>query len=180
MPFPIDETMPDAACVSEETLHQYVDGELAFEQQPALFSHLAACAACRRTLESVLTFRRLSRQEIVAVPPAVDDAFFQRLDQVKRRTERVDRQAARRPLWNARAPVSLGLAAVMAAFLFLAGVMVSEGTAEAAGPPLIVGMQEQIDFDLPRREAVYVFYPGLTVEATKLSESVPAFETARP
>lgn len=174
MTVPIPHMPLHVACTHEEALNRYVDGELAFETQPALFSHLASCSTCRRTLEAVLVFRRLSRQEPLVVPPAADDSFFKRLDQIKRRGERVDRQAARRPMWQWRTPVSLGLAAVVAVLVFVAGMFASGSNAAVAESPLVVGAEERVLFNEPTRpEAVYVFYPGLTVEATKLVEPIP-------
>ncbi len=66
-----------------------------------------------------MLFRRMSRQEFIDVPPAVDDAFFKRLDALKSSGERVDRFVEREPLWNARRPVTMrtAVAAVVAVFM---------------------------------------------------------------
>lgn len=155
----------------EELLNLYIDGELSFAEQPPLFAHLASCACCRRTLEAVLSFRRISRQESFVVPPALDDGFFKRLDQHKRRNNSIDRRADRRPLWQARTPVSLRAAATIAGILFLAGLMVPVNAGETVAPSFVEGIDEHVEFPDPAlllREPVYVFYPGLTVEATKL------------
>lgn len=154
----------------EERLHLYIDGELAFAEQPSLFAHLATCACCRSTLEAMLAFRRISRQESFVVPPSVDDSFFKRLDHHKRQHNRVDRKAER-SLWQARAPVSLWLAATVAGFLFVAGLLVPVNAWESPLPALVDGIEDRVEFADPiklRPEAVYVFYPGLTVEATKI------------
>ena len=176
IPFPAPH---DGSCgpAQEEALNLYADGELGFEAQPALFAHLATCADCRRSLAALLEFRRISRQEMLAVPAAADDAFFQRLDQLKRRDEHVDRQADRRPLWHVRTRISLSLAATVALLLFAAGVLLPRTTGEILVRPQIEGVEERVEFAPPgalRPEAVYVFYPGLTVEATKLEATSSA------
>ncbi len=164
------ETSP-RACTWEEGLNMYVDGELPYQQQPELFAHLSACTTCRDTFNAVLAFRRMSRQESLIVPPAVDDLFFQRLDVVKRRNMRVDRSAERRPLWHLRAPVSLGAAVFTAAILFLAGLLMPMNAWDTEVVSYVESTVEQVEFDLPPRpEAVYVFYPGLVVEAPKIIE----------
>ena len=163
-----------ASCgaATEEALTLYVDGELALEEQPALFAHLATCAACRRTLAGVLEFRRLSRQETIAVPPAVDDAILGRLAKRKTALERVDRAADRRPLWQARAPVSLRAAAVVALVVFCLGLLLPHpATPPPPSPPTseVTVEEERVRFQERVRvaEAVYVIYPGLTIEAFK-------------
>jgi hypothetical protein len=163
-----------SGCMLEEALNLFVDGELPLDEQRPLFAHLADCTACARTLDGLLKFRRISRQEHLGVPPAVDEAFFQRLDRAKATHQHVDRAADRRPLWNARTPVSLRAAAVVAVLVFFAGLFVPR--AEPVLRPLgtVIGEEERVEFvDVsapPSREAVYVFYPGLTVEAQKSDE----------
>jgi len=155
----------------EEALSLYLDGELSFEEQPVLFAHLAACDPCRRTLAATMDFRRMSRQEVVSVPAAVDDTFFQRLDQLKHRTDRLDRSADRSPLWNSRTPVSLRTATAAALVLFLVGFFFPQQVAESGDASISVeGVEERVEFSPAsqyRSEAVYVFYPGLTVEAPR-------------
>ncbi len=155
----------------EEALNLYVDGELSFAAQPALFAHLAACERCRRVLASTMEFRRMSRQEVLSVPAAVDDAFFRRLEQLKRREARVDRFADRRPLWQTRSRVSLRAAATAAMALFFVGLLFPRQAGEPRATPLVEGRQERVELApaaAPVGEAVYVFYPGLTVEAARI------------
>ncbi len=167
---------PAAASCSEgmeEALNAYLDGELSFEAQPALFAHLAACDRCRRTLAAMMEFRRMSRQEVLAVPAAVDDAFFRRLDQIKRRDAHVDRSADRRPLGQRRARVSLRAAAAASLMLFVAGLLFPHQAGETPVALLVEGSEERVELRPAapfRSEAIYVFYPGLTVEATKINE----------
>ena len=156
----------------EEALNLYVDGELPLEAQPALFAHLARCEGCRHALAGVLEFRRLSRQEPIAVPPAADDAIMGRLAKRKSALERVDRAADRRPLWQARAPVSLRAAAAVALVVFCLGLLIPHRAAPPAPPTSEVqGEEERVRFQEQERvrvaEAVYVIYPGLTIEAFK-------------
>lgn len=158
----------------EEALHLYLDGELPFEEQPLLFAHLAECDQCRHLMGSMMTFRRMSRQEAFPVPPAVDEAFFQRLNLVKSRSKRVDRYMDRRPLWQVRAPISLRAAAMAAVVVFVAGLMFPHDIGDRIVSTTVQGEEEQVEYINVIRippEAVYVFYPGLTVEAPKIVET---------
>ncbi len=157
----------------EEALNLYVDGELPLEQQAELFNHLARCESCRRTLDSVMRFRRYGRQEYIAIAPAVDDAFLKRLAGAKRRPRRVS--VDRDPMWSSRVPVSLRSAVAIAAAVFLVGLLIPLWGASPHRLPIVSGQQEQVDLSSEvalGSEAVYVFYPGLTVEAAKPSEGV--------
>ena len=157
----------------DEALTLYVDGELAFEHQPALFAHLVECAHCRHVLDGVMKFRRISRLEHLSVPASVDDAFFKRLDQHKAGSRRVDRAAERKPLWQARTPVSLRLGMMAAGVIFLLGLFIPLRAAEDNRVYQVAGEEERVEFPEPvrlHREAVYVFYPGVTVEASKAEE----------
>jgi len=163
----------------EERLQLYLDGEMPFDEQPALFAHLALCDGCRRTMDGVLTFRRMSRQEFLHLPPAADDIFFERLAQLKQRSDRVDRAAERRPLWYARKAVSLRSAVLTAVLVFMIGVFLPANATEEP-PTVFVEIEEELVefpvFQFPFREptAVYVFYPGLTIEAPKSDEYAEA------
>ena len=181
----------DAPCLCgdfREALNLYVDGELPVEEQPALFAHLSACASCRCQLESVLQFRRLVQAERVAVPPAADEAFMQRLTaHKKQRPEKPSdapiRARRRRPL-----AAMAAVAAVLA--LFMMGVLARPQTAldstqegrSRASSTAIEGSasspaKRSPDAPRPavRLQAIYVFYPGLTVEAErKETEHLPA------
>ncbi len=162
----------------EADLNAYVDGELPDARQRRLFSHLAICDTCRRTLDAVIKFRRMSRMEYLAVPPVVDEAFFNRLARHREQARRFDRAADRKPLWYARTPVSLRVALLVAVGLFFVGVFVPGNMTEEPVTMPVLGEEERIEFvdlDLPpsRFEAVYVFYPGLTIEATQPDEQPP-------
>jgi len=159
----------------EEALNLFLDGELPNEDQPLLFAHLATCDRCRRLMGAMMEFRRMSRQEATPVPPAFDEAFLHRLNQIQNRSRRVDRYMDRRPLWQVRASVSLRVATMAAVFLFVAGLLFPQDIGEPLTRSSVVGQEEQVEFfetiRFPR-EAVYVFYPGLTVEAPKIVEEV--------
>lgn len=160
----------------EEALNLYVDGELPLDRQADLFTHLAACPACRCTLDSVLSFRRFSRQEALTVPPALDDAFFKRLAEHKDRHERIDRVADRRPLWQAQAPITLRAGLSIAVVVFLLGLLVPANVQQQAAPRAVVGEEELVELPAVAAtqrssiEPLYVFYPGLTIEASKVEE----------
>ena len=59
----------------EEELNLFLDGELSFDRQANLYSHLAKHPESRSFMDNVMLFRRMSRQEFIAVPPAADDEF---------------------------------------------------------------------------------------------------------
>jgi len=157
----------------EEILNQYLDGELAFERQADFFQHLSVCVHCRSTFDAVLSFRRMSRQENLAVPSAVDSAFYEALSELKRQNNHYDRAVDRRPLWQLKTPVSLRSAMITAVLLFVAGFLlpthlapepVVTAMARVTGEEELINLA-QIETVKKHYEPVYVFYPGLTVEA---------------
>ena len=158
----------------EEKLNLYVDGELGLEQQAPLFSHLAVCAQCRQQLDSVLHFRRLSRQETISVPPGVDDVFLKRLQKQKGLGNQIDRAADRRPLWQSKRTVSLRGGIILAASIFIAGLLYPTSTvSDPLTRGIVIGQDESVEFTDSelmegKRNTVYVFYPGLTVEASHI------------
>ena len=124
---------PDA----EVLLYEYLDGELAPGQEPALFGHLATCAECRRQFDALLSFRLAVRQEPLVVPPALDRRVMARLDESRRRSAlRPDRRADRAPLAGAlRRRISVGAAlAVAIVAVGLAALMPASAPAEPAEP----------------------------------------------
>ena len=161
----------------EEDLNLYLDGELPIERQGPLFEHLASCSACRARMDSVMEFRRLSRQEYITVSPAVDDAFLERLARLKKSNERFDRREDRRPLWNARQSVSVGTAVLAIVAVFVIGLMLPMSGDPGAAQPTVQFVEERVEFEEApsevRESPIYVFVPGLTVEADRLEESPP-------
>lgn len=158
-----------------DALHSFLDGELCVSSQPALFAHLATCSSCREELEGVMKFRRMSRMENLTVPPALDAALFKRLQKHKAMIKKIDRAGDRRPLWNARAAVSLRATVVTAMLIFLTGLLIPANDANlAATRGTVTASDEFIEFaDLDLNAStstVYVFYPGLTIEEAQDEE----------
>lgn len=170
---------PGSAAHFEEMLNLYVDGDLPFPEQAALFAHLAENESSRRTLDALLAFRRMSRQEQLTVPPAADDVFFARLAQQKAQSGRIDRAAQRRPLWQLRGTVSLRAAIMTTLLVFMVGMLTPTRASETF-TVIPVEYEEEVmdDADYNRRiaEAIYIFYPGIEVEADK-SESLSLQES---
>lgn len=164
------------APLHDEAVQHYLDGVLPFEAQPALFSHLSTCPSCREQMNAVLTFRRLSRQEYLAVPPVADDQFFERLARQKAQSSRFDRAADRRPLWQARAAISLRAAVLTGLVLLMLGVLAPSRSMTQA--MVYAEVEEELvefpEITFPIREplTVYIFYPGLTIEAPKYDAAV--------
>lgn len=157
----------------EEALTLYADGELPADQQPRLFAHLAVCEHCRHTFEGVMTFRRIAREENLNVPPGVDDAFFKRLAAHKSVTEPAPRAPERAPTWRRSATRSVRTVASFALGMFILGLIAPLSMSPAEEPALMAvrGEEELVELDKEMMVAepatVYVFYPGLTVEAPK-------------
>ncbi len=153
-----------------DALHSFLDGELSVASQPALFAHLSTCSSCREELEGVMKFRRMSRMENLTVPPALDAALFKRLQKHKAMIKKIDRAGDRRPLWNARAAVSLRATVVTAMLIFLTGLLIPVNNQNIArnNSGTVTATDEFIEFaDLDLKSStstVYVFYPGLTIE----------------
>lgn len=173
-----DNILPLASefCDQEENLTLYLDGELPFDAQAELFAHLAFCSACREAMDATLHFRRLSRQESMPVPVSVDEAFFKRLAEQKNRSDKlkVERAVDRSPLWRMKKPVSLGAAIVATVLIFTVGLLVPAEHQVVEAAALVSAEQEFVEFpemDYLREKTVYVFYPGLEVEATQSDAS---------
>lgn len=148
----------------EEMVNLFLDGELPIELQARVFSHLADCDQCRTLIHRVMGFRQVSRQEYLHVAPAVDVEFFRKLESHKLQATRLDRSLDRRPLWQRRRLVSLRTAIVLAAIFICLGLFMPAGQKEVGSRLLVHGETESVEF----RDVIYVIYPGLTVEATRL------------
>ena len=168
-----------AACSLDgsDVLHRYLDGELSLDVQLELFEHMADCEGCRRMMESVLAFRRMSRQEYLAYPPAADDVFFERLALLKTRTEQVDREEDRKPLWNSRRSISLRSALALASIVFLIGLLVPMPARTDYATALIQFEVERVQFEptdsVVIESPIYHWVDGITVEATRADSQVP-------
>ncbi|MEM6648273.1 MAG: zf-HC2 domain-containing protein [Bacteroidota bacterium] len=165
-----DATPPPTHDAYQAALDLYIDGELPFEQHADLFAHLATCQECQQVLDSVMRFRRYSRQERITVAPAIDAEFFEKLAHAKKQQDRVDRRQDREPLWSSRRSVPVGAAAMLGVLLFIVGLinpLPSSGETDAALLGLVRGEPEVIEFkdeEQMRNRTIYVFYPGLEVE----------------
>lgn len=159
---------PDSFDANEEDLNLFLDGELPLDRQETLYEHLAGDRRSRAFMDHVMLFRRMSRQEYIEVPPAVDDAFFKRLDALKSSGERVDRFVEREPLWNSRRPVRIrtAVAAVVAVFMIGWFLPLLDEPEETA---FLAQEEERVAFDIQQTRVmqsyIYVFEPGLTIEA---------------
>lgn len=170
MQIPTDRQAPETGycgAAGEEALNLYIDGELPVDAQPEFFHHLASCESCRRFMSVMMDFRRMSRCEGLVVPSALDNAFFKMLDKSKKRSRRRDRYADRRPLWQVRGTISLRTGLLFAVMLFGAGLLF----------PHTAGIQSKARLELRElsgepgsQHVMYVFYPGLTIEAARRIE----------
>ena len=152
---------------AEHLLNLYVDGELPSTQQAALFAHLARCAACRTQFNALLAFRLAARQEALAVPPAVDEAFFARIDRLRRASHPAPDRAAERRLFRDVLPRRVPLAAALVAVGAVAlGFLVRPATPEQAEPAPAFRLTEVVTDD---GNALYVI-DGVTVEGTQGGE----------
>lgn len=151
----------------DEMVHLYADGELPFEQHAALFAQLAADAEARLLLESIMQFRRMSRQEGFAVTPAMDAAFMQRLARKRRTMPRTERAPARRSLWQRRTRLTLRSATLLALMLLLVGFFGARPTASQAPQPVFERAVESLSESPVVMSAQYVFSPGVVVEADR-------------
>jgi anti-sigma factor RsiW len=154
----------------EASINLFLDGELAFEDQADVYRHLADCEDCRRYVDSLLVVRRIIREENLSVPPQVDEAFFERLAAHKSAvTEAVERSNRRFRRREQLPKISRALTLGAIAALIVGGVITTSGESPAPGGE-VVGEEELVNFPryaplLRDQGAVYVFYPGLTIEA---------------
>lgn len=163
----------------EEDLNLYLDGELPFAKQTALFSRLATDESLRSQMEAVMLFRRMSRQEIIALPPSADDRFLARLAELKQVNERFNRAEDRQPLWRANRSVSIRSALAAVTAVFVIGLLLPMSRTNGS-TRFIAQEEEHVTFDTPQTRVlqsyIYVFEPGLTIEADQSESGLPARE----
>lgn len=154
----------------DEKLNLFVDGELPIVDQAAMFKHLAECERCRHYFDGLLTLRRMMSEEVIKVAPAQDEAFLRRLAKYRSAVQPSKKRVERRRQIRRMTPVA-GRAAVGAAvvLLVLTSLMPSPQT-DVVLSEHVFGEEELVNFGAttaPNRDrgAVYVFYPGLTIEA---------------
>ena len=160
----------------EELVNYFVDGVLSADGQVELFEHLASCEGCRDDLDAVMTFRRMSRLEYIHVPPSIDDAFFQKL--AARRIPSSAEKDTDRSILSANIPLSLRSLLVAACVFFAVGLVVPSNISTAE-TKIVETRQEAVSLagtsiNPAPREAVYVFYPGLTITADQTLSEVEA------
>ncbi len=168
-----------AICESfDEKLNLFVDGELRVADHAAMFNHLAECDRCRQYFDELLALRRMMGEEVIRVAPSQDEAFLRRLAQYRSAVQPSKVRNERRERMRRLSPVA-GRALVGAAIviLVLTSLMPSPRT-DAEITSLVVGEEELVNFTTtssPNRDrgAVYVFYPGLTIEADNEVEPAP-------
>ncbi len=160
-----------APCIQEESVHLFLDGELSLRLQPELFAHLAACEACREVMNAMMEFRRMSRQEVIHVPPLADEAVLTTLERSKKRRFQRDRYYERRPLWQARASLSLRMGAVLAVLFFASGVKIAHDVGATRSLEPLMEQEAAQRLLGPQMEFRYVLSPGLLVEASRHTES---------
>ena len=159
-----------------QALNEFLDGELGVDKQPALFAHLSECEICRRELEGVMLFRRLSRVEHLVAPPSMDAAMIAKLQKQKTIMTRIDRAEDRRPLWNVRRSVSVRATVLTVLLVFIMGLLYpSVKDSEMASSGYVTGSDELVEFteldnSMWHTRTLYVFFPGLTVEASNEDE----------
>lgn len=159
--------------VASIALNEFMDGELNINDQSALFAHLSACEECRRELDGVMNFRRLSRIEHLVAPPSMDSGMFKKLRKQKSIMARIDRAEDRAPMWSIRTAVSVRATVLTVLLVFFMGLFYPSTAerSELAAAGYVTGADELTEFpDLNLSQwntrTLYVFYPGLTVEAS--------------
>ncbi len=151
-----------------DDLDLFLDGELPPERESKVFLHLARCEACRRYLNSVLSLRRIMREESIEIPPWADDHLLARIDRQRKAGERSARLHESGPLWSTGATVSVRVAMVVMFLAVLSALLLTRPRGDDAVYVLVE--QERVLFDERSNvdgTEVYVFYPGLTIEAER-------------
>ena len=148
---------------TEDLLNLYVDGELPLDVQGDLFARLAEDREARAQFNVLMAFRLATRVDANPVAPAVDEALFARIDDLRANQHHTPRAEDRRPFPALRRRVTLGtvLAAAVLAFVvraFLPAPAEAVDAVEAA--------------PAETASTVYVVWPGVTVEDDTL-ENVP-------
>jgi predicted anti-sigma-YlaC factor YlaD len=159
--------LDSVAALHNEDLDLYLDGELLLIHESTLFRHLSQCAECRDYLNGVLAFRRISREEFLEVPLRADDRLLARIEGIRQTEQKTARLHTHDSLWSARATVSVR-SLVLAFGAVLVSAVILSGLGESS-PGYVLTEQERVHFDQTPSivSEVYVFYPGLTVEAER-------------
>ncbi|NNE47634.1 MAG: hypothetical protein HKN37_13350 [Rhodothermales bacterium] len=160
-------SIDDSPC-SESDVDLYLDGELPASREADLFRHLSTCSSCRDCLNSVLSLRRIHGEEYISVPPWADDALLARVDKRRRAGRRTAQLHTNQSIWSARTTVTIRSVLVVAGAVLVSAAYLTKQFASASGHVFVE--QEHVRFIdpiPPLRSEVYVFYPGLTIEADR-------------
>ncbi|NND72762.1 MAG: zf-HC2 domain-containing protein [Rhodothermales bacterium] len=159
-----------------ELLNYFVDGILGANEQIVLFEHLTRCESCRTQLEAIMTFRRASRLEYIQIPPSVDDAFFNKLAINRANATTQHQKDVDRSILSANVALSLRTVLIAASVVFIIGLFVPSNMA-SGDTKIVETRQERVNLagsavSHAVQEAVYVFYPGLTITAEPVVEDL--------
>ena len=128
-------------------------------------------------MDAVLAFRRMSRQEYLAIPPAADEQFFERLAALKKRSDKYDRAEDRKPLWSAKKSISLRSALALAVVVFLVGLILPMPARTDYATALIQLEIERVQFEpsdsIVIQSHIYHWIDGIVVEAARNELETP-------
>ena len=158
-----------ASCRNQD-LDLFLDGELPGLREARLFQHLHECAACREYLSGALEFRRTSRDESFGVPLWADDKLIARVEAHSRLVQKKTRLHTRDPVWSASTTVSVRTLLLLCGFI-IATTYWSTRPADPETAQVYVEQEQVTQKEWWHQAAteVYVFYPGLTIEADRES-----------
>lgn len=139
---------------AEELLNLYVDGELPLDRQGELFAYLAESREARMQFDALMSFRLATRVDANPVAPAMDEALFQRIDQLRAVQQRMGRPEDREPFHALRHRVTVGAALAVAMLVLVIRSLLP-------GPPPVETVRI---VPVEHAEPVYVIYPGVTIE----------------
>lgn len=148
---------------TETLLNLYVDGELPLDRQGELHARLADDREARAQFNALMAFRLATRVDANMVAPAVDEALFARIDELRASHAPTQRAEDRRPFRALRRRVTVGTALALAVFVLVVRALL----------PTPVDLADAAEA-VPAATAstVYVVWPGVTVEEDTL-EGVP-------
>jgi hypothetical protein len=107
----------------QENASRFMDGLLDASDQAALFAHLSTCPDCRSFLSSSVRVREVVRKDAIALPPGIDEAFFEQL--LSRHATGADSRRRPETFWRRDVLLSVPLAAAALLLVVLASVLFS-------------------------------------------------------
>ena len=142
---------------TETLLNLYVDGELPLDRQGELFARLADDRAARAQFNALMAFRLATRVDATPVAPAVDEALFARIDDL--RASAPTHRAEDRHLGTLRRRVTVGTALAAVVLLLAVQALLPDAPTAAVEPVPAATTSTVVD---------YVVWPGVTVEEDTL------------